>query len=94
MKKTIYAFVAILAIFVFTAGTCERLPDPEIPDDTPDCEAAGANLVRLECKEAWLPDGTSFQNYCEDVQEKGHALNPSCLKDIKACSEISTVCGQ
>ena len=80
MTRTLQLFLAIIALFVFTAGTCERLPDPEIPDDTPDCEAAGANLLALGCEEATLPDG--------------HALNPSCLKSIKGCDEISTVCGQ
>ncbi len=94
MNKITTSLIALLALFLFTAGHCERVPDPEIPDDTEDCEAAGAKLLELGCEEATLPDGTTFQAYCEDVQEKGHAVNPSCLKTISSCEEIDTKCDQ
>ena len=91
-----HSFGTLLCFFALMTANCDcaPAPNPDIPDDTLECAAAGMKLSALGCEEAVLADGTSFQAYCEDVQPRGHLVNPSCLKTIETCAEIRSKCGQ
>lgn len=72
-------------------------PTPHVPDDTPSCASACIKLDKdhLNCEEGKpLDDGTSCQKFCEDTQNSGHALRPSCILsvDVKTCADIQKVC--
>ena len=59
------------------------------PRDTADCSDACYRMRSLHCEEGEpLPDGTSCTKFCEDTQNSGHALRPSCIEKIETCSEI------
>lgn len=91
-------WVCVLAGFflVLVAGCpCPPGPHPVEPSGTDDCTAACAKMQELGCEEGTdLDDGTTCVEFCVDTQQSGHALNPTCLKDISSCEDIETVCGQ
>lgn len=67
-------------------------PKPQEPDDTHDCSAACQRLQELGCPEGDTLDGVTCVEFCVETQQQGHALNPSCLKNINTCEEVETVC--
>lgn len=72
--------------FVLIITSC--LP-PSGPLDTADCGDACARMKLLGCEEAnTLSDGTTCKKFCEETQNSGHALRPSCIAKIEVCSEI------
>jgi len=74
--------------------SCGPKPLPNVPPDTDQCAAACEHLRELGCEEGKpLEDGTSCEKFCEDTQNSGHWLNPTCVKDIMSCSEIDA-CGE
>ena len=55
-----------------------------------DCPAACEKLRELGCPEGQpLEDGTTCEKFCKDTQESGHALRPSCVMNITACSQVN-----
>lgn len=82
-----------LAIGLGSACGPAELPPPRLPTDTADCPAACAHLRALGCEEGQpLEDGSSCESFCEDTQNAGHALNPSCVKSIRRCEDLEPVC--
>lgn len=76
---------------------CPAQPPPPraLPTDTADCAGACAHLRELHCPEGEpLEDGTSCTMFCEETQNSGHALRPSCVIHIKACAEVETICAR
>lgn len=93
-EAKLYLIALVVALVAF-AGTCEPKPDPIIPTDTADCNAACENLRALGCEEGEpLADGTPCEIFCAETQGNGFPLRPSCVKSIKACGEIDTCVGQ
>lgn len=73
---------------------CGPKPVVTTPDDTDMCAPACEHLRDLGCEEGEpLEDGTSCEAFCIEVQTSGHSLNPTCVADIAACSEIEE-CGE
>ena len=86
--------VLILALF-FIGANCEKKPVVIVPDDTDQCPAACENLRSLGCEAGQtLEDGTTCEQFCEETQKRGHALDPTCLATIKSCGEIASKCFQ
>lgn len=77
---------------------CSQTPEPHkpavhLPTDTPSCPTACQHLRDLGCEEgAPLEDGTSCEKFCEDTQNSGHALRPSCVMTITTCAELGPKC--
>jgi hypothetical protein len=68
-------------------------PAPHLPDDTPSCPSACKRLREFGCEEGQpLEDGTSCEKFCEDTQQSGHALRPSCVMTIQSCAELAQKC--
>ena len=92
MKKLI-----ILAVVVFMVS-CQTIPPQPVPIEptgTSSCLAACDRMKQLSCPEGEdIPDGPSCVQFCVETQERGHSLNPQCLKTINTCEEIYTKCGQ
>jgi hypothetical protein len=91
MKKTSFVFSFFL-FSIFNTG-CTPVPIPHVPDDTPSCAAACVKLDKdhLNCEEGKpLDDGTTCQKFCENTQNSGHALRPSCIlsDQVKTCDDI------
>jgi hypothetical protein len=90
VKKTIAAF----AVLVLASCSSRKEPVVHVPEDTPDCPAAcrhlrGEDGSGLSCDEGKdLPDGTTCEKFCEDVQTAGHRLDPSCVVRIKECADM------
>jgi hypothetical protein len=84
---------AIACVVVLRLISCVPItdqPTPHVPDDTPNCAAACTHLKDLKCPEGEpLEDGTTCQQFCENTQNSGHALNPTCVLAIKLCPEIN-----
>lgn len=67
-------------------------PDPQIPTDTANCTDACKHLNDLGCPEGKpLADGTTCAKFCEDTQNTGHSLKPSCVMKIQKCSDMDTI---
>lgn len=83
-----------LALLTLLFMACGPKPTPHIPDDTHMCADACENLRALGCQEGeQLEDGSSCESFCVETQDSGHALNPTCVSQIQACSEIES-CGE
>ncbi len=74
-------------------------PQPAHPtvrklEDTPSCAAACRKLEDMKCDIAQpLEDGTTCTKFCEDTQNNGHALKPSCiLEKVSRCDEVDRLC--
>ena len=66
---------------------------PNLPKDTANCPTACGHLKDMKCQEGDdLPDGTTCRKFCEDTQNSGHALNPSCALRAKTCDEFRSTC--
>lgn len=73
----------------------ESTPTPVDPADQTACPAACEHLRELGCEEGEpLEDGTTCEQFCEQTQEQGHALRPSCVATITTCSELEQKCAQ
>lgn len=84
----------LLVFLATTASTCEKKPDPILPTDTADCSDACDRLRELHCTEGEpAEDGTPCEIFCVDTQTSGYPLSPSCVKSIKACSEVDECVG-
>lgn len=91
---------AILVFLATTAFSCDNVvkPDPKLPTDTDQCAPACENLRSLGCEEGEdLVNGetdevVTCEAFCKETQEKGHALNPTCVAKITACDQIETEC--
>ena len=69
-------------------------PKPVIvePVDTLDCDDACSHLRDLSCEEGKnLPDGTTCESFCENTQQNGHALAPSCVVNIDSCDDMDNI---
>ena len=60
------------------------------------CTAAEAKLLSLSCTDSRgkllggkNEHGVSFTDRCKNVQDNGVFLNPRCLSNIHACSEVN-----
>lgn len=90
-----HLLLALAAAFLLFGAHCPPEPTPVIADDIEDCPAAAAKLAELGCPEGVpAPDGQTFEQFCIETMERGHAMRPSCLKTIKSCEEIKTKCDQ
>lgn len=77
------------ALLVMASCCAPPAPNPRIPTDTPNCGAACDHLRQLGCPEGQaLEDGTTCTQFCEESQQNGHALNPTCVMSITACSKL------
>lgn len=87
---------AITSVLIASAIALSGCPKKEtiqpvihVPSDTPDCPAACSHLRDLKCEEGSpLQDGTTCEKFCEDTQNSGHALKPSCVVRITKCSDM------
>jgi len=90
--KRFFLIIAFVALAAFTLGSncgVRPQPAPVPPKDTADCPAACEKLRALGCPEGDpLEDGTTCEEFCKNTQDKGHALRPSCVKDITKCSQV------
>lgn len=88
--------IAIIAIclFIFSGAQCagEKKPDPVLPDDTEMCDDACVHLLDLKCTRedgsllgGPLPDGRSCRVWCEETQDNGFPLKPSCVVSLTTC---------
>lgn len=93
--------LALSAILLAGCPKDPLRPKPVPPADTSSCEAACKKMETLlrddgtvGCEEAApLEDGTSCTKFCEDTQNSGHALRPSCiLEKVQKCSDIQPLC--
>jgi len=93
----------MIVVFSFcSAASCDRIvkPDPKLPTDSDQCEAACANLKALGCEEGEdVIDGDSgvavtCTMFCLDLQGLGHALNPTCVAKITACDQLEPECSE
>ena len=80
----------IFVVSLFLAGCPRPLPVPREPPDTHLCPAACAKLDKLGCEEAEpieMRDGSmvTCTEFCVDLQQKGHWLNPTCVSEISSC---------
>jgi hypothetical protein len=86
----------ILSLFIIACSSTPK-PTPHPPDDTPSCTTACQKMENMGCEEAQpAEDGTTCQKFCEDTQNSGHALNPSCIMQtsVRICADIQNICGQ
>lgn len=81
---TRWALLAVLAI------GCSSLPQPTpVPDDA--CEAAGAHLASLGCRQARTPGGTPFAVVCRRAAADGRDLRADCLVGVQSCADVQRV---
>jgi hypothetical protein len=89
MKKILVLFLVLLA----GCPPVTPQPSPREPTDTPNCAKACEHLAKLGCEEGKpLEDGTTCTTFCENTQQSGHALNPTCVMSIIECSELDSKC--
>ena len=91
MRHILFAFVLAAVAALSMGSTCRTKPSPAPiePKDTADCPAACEKLRALGCPEGQpLEDGTTCEKFCQDTQESGHALRPSCVMDITTCEQL------
>lgn len=70
--------ILVLITFLFSSCACHRA-----------CE----RLRILGCPEGQpLDDGTSCEDFCQEVEWQGHNLNTACIEDLQSCSAIEK-CG-
>jgi hypothetical protein len=87
------AFVLVL-MMLSLSGCPKSQVVVHVPDDTNDCPAAckhlrGEDGSGLKCEEGNpLEDGTTCEKFCENSQNSGHALTPSCVLKITKCSDM------
>jgi len=89
--KLIRTILMLTVAFLMLGATCQTRPPPVPiePTDTANCASACAKLQHLGCPEGDpLEDGTTCTKFCEDTQQSGHALNPTCVMGMTACSEL------
>lgn len=84
--------IGTLALLLSCSTTpVEPRSTPRLPDDTASCADACSRLRQLGCVESQpLEDGTSCEKFCEDTQNSGHALGPSCVSKIGSCAEVDS----
>jgi hypothetical protein len=79
----------IILMVLLLMGCGAPQPKPVEPNDTDQCKPACVRMADLGCPEGEpLGNGMSCQQFCEDTQSRGHALNPTCLAKISSCGEI------
>lgn len=100
MKKTM---LQVCAAVILLAGCPDPVVRPRfiVPTDTPSCPAACAHLRELHCPEGdpiphpEHPDDRTFditcEKFCQDTQNSGHPLQPSCVVRIHKCSDMQRV---
>lgn len=90
--KTLLVIVVVMMLTV----SCKSMPPMPIePTGTSSCPAACDRMKMLFCPEGEdIPNGPTCVQFCIETQERGHSLNPQCLKTINTCEEIKTKCGQ
>ncbi len=86
----------LISVMIGVILACKSVPPMPIePTGTSSCPAACDQMKKLGCPEGEdVPDGPSCIQFCVETQERGHSLNPQCLKTIDTCGEIKTKCGQ
>lgn len=92
MRRLLTSVLVIAAAMTVMGSKCgvQPQPAPVPPKDTADCPAACEKLRELGCPEGQpLEDGTTCEKFCKDTQDSGHALRPSCVVGITACSQLN-----
>jgi len=89
-----HAFLIILFLLVVSCQPAERRPVGPVyePVDTAACHDAEANLKKLNCREATLPSGKPFNQFCFEKMVAGIPLAPRCLSKITSCDQVESVC--
>lgn len=91
MRKLLATLSFCLILFSGCLFEPEPTPTPVDPADAHTCGSACKHLRALGCEEGQpLSNGTTCEVFCEETQASGHALRPSCVDDIKVCSEIDS----
>ena len=90
--------VAVMLIALVACDGCPpSLPTPDpvrptptpVPTDTEYCDLAENHLTELNCVEGQpTKKGVHFGALCRELQNKGIAINPKCLAEIKSCAEV------
>lgn len=89
LEMIMKTFFLALTLCLAACGPAVEHPHPHLPTDTPRCPDACAHLRELKCDEGQpLADGTTCEAFCESTQTSGHALMPSCVVNIKKCSDM------
>jgi hypothetical protein len=90
--KFVQVILAGVLVVLMMGATCNNVRPPPIaiePEDTHNCAAACTKLQELGCPEGDpLPDGTTCTKFCEDTQQSGHPLNPTCVMGMSSCDEL------
>jgi len=91
-------FLMIVAMMLVVS--CKTLPEPIDPvpiepTGTSSCPEACEMLKAFGCPEGEdFVGGPTCVQFCVEVQESGHSMNPQCIKTIESCEEVHTKCGQ
>ncbi len=89
----------LLTLTILACNTSEpNVPHPTpVVQDTDKCPLAEQKLKALGCISATEPytkrNGLSFTTFCENLQNEGVFINPSCLADITSCSQMDVCTG-
>jgi len=88
----IRALLMLIVAALVLGASCQTPRPPPIaiePTDTANCASACEKLNQLGCPEGEpLEDGTTCTKFCEDTQQSGHPLNPTCVMGMTACGEL------
>lgn len=69
---------------------CSDLPQPRAANSDA-CDAAGAHLAALGCRQAQTPRGTPFAAVCHRAAEDGRDLRADCLLRVTSCDDVRRV---
>lgn len=93
MNKIVLSSVILAAFLACTPF--EQPPHPPEPMPTPVvvdteyCDAAEANLIKLNCPEGQpTKRGERFGDVCRELHSEGIFVNPRCLSTITSCTSV------
>lgn len=89
----------VALVLAIGCGKSTDLPKPDAPPDTDWCRTMCDHLFQLGCEEgddvynSDLPGTPGVPNqgcreFCEDLQNKGLAVNPRCVAQVDSCDQI------
>ena len=87
MKKLI--FLPVFLVFILGCPD-KNTPVIHYPTDITSCSSACSHLRDLKCQEG-NPKGVTCEQFCIDTQMSGHALEPSCVVNIKKCEDMDNI---
>lgn len=83
-------FLPFLLFLFSCVGRDPFVPSP-VTKDVESCRSAETHLKELRCIPVEFPytkRGKSFTQFCEETQNSGVYVNPTCLSHVSDCGEI------